>query len=243
MLLLMPGATEGVDEVKGLFEALSRNHQVIAIALPGSGSGPIPRAYGPALYEEDAELMAAVLRRRGITSAIVGGFSDGGEVALVMAARHPDLVRGVVAWGAAGVIPASTAGLLADIGRLMDDPREGWSEWRAGLIARLGAENARAMTAGWSAAVLALLEAGGDISLSLAHKIQCPVLLIAGEQDRFIPADDVRRLASRIRRSSVHIVPGVGHAVHNARAEWLESTIRSWLDGISAPEAEPPAEV
>lgn len=239
----MPGASEGVEEVHGLLDALARDHHVIGIALPGSGrSGPIPRAYGPRLYEEDARLMAEVLGQRGITSAIIAGFSDGGEVALVMAARHPNVVRAVVAWGAVGVVPRSAAETLADVGRLIDHPREGWSEWRTSLIARYGGtENARAMTAGWSAAVLALLDAGGDISLSLAPMIQCPVLLIAGSEDRFAPAEDIRRLASRIRSATVHIVPGVGHGVHRGRGDWFESTVRSWLEALNVPQGDPPA--
>jgi valacyclovir hydrolase len=242
-VLLLPGFTEGVEEVSGLFDLLARDHHVIAIALPGSGgSGPIPRAYHAGLYEEDVELITQVIRQRGIASTVVAGFSDGGEVALLMAARHPSLVRAVVAWGAAGVVPASIAGTIADVGNVIDRPREGWAEWRATLIARYGIENARATTTSWSRAVLALLDAGGDISLALAPTIRCPVLLIAGERDPFAPPADVRRLGSSVTRSTVHLVPGVGHAVHQASSEWFQSTVRGWLDLVSAPEGDlPPA--
>ena len=92
-VLLLPGFTESVEDVEDLRVALATRFRVIAVDLPGSGrSGPIPRTYAATFYDEDADTMALLLERCGVRSSHVVGHSDGGEVALVLAARRPGLV-------------------------------------------------------------------------------------------------------------------------------------------------------
>src|SRR5919109_2992236 len=106
-LVFLPGFTESAEEFERLVALLAQRYRVVAMDLPGSGrSGPQPRAYTPTLYEDDARVVADLVAERGIRSSVLVGFSDGGEVALLLAARRPDLARAVVAWGAVGVIPA-----------------------------------------------------------------------------------------------------------------------------------------
>src|SRR5919109_1069442 len=144
-LLFLPGFTESADEFERLVATLADRYHVIAIDLPGSGrSGPQPRAYTADLYEDDARLVAKVLAERGIESCVLVGFSDGGEVAVLLAARRPDLVRAVVAWGTAGVVPGAMTPWLAAFAELVDHPTDRLRPWRDALVARYGADVARA---------------------------------------------------------------------------------------------------
>lgn len=230
-LLLMPGFTEGVDDVRGVFTALATRFHVICADLPGSGgSGPIPREYSSDLYERDVRVMADLLDERGIRSARVVGFSDGGEVGLLLAARRPDLVRALVVWGAVGVIPPSLRPLLDMFADLIDRPPERLKAWRDALVVRYGSEDtARRTLRSWTAALGTLLAQGGDISLSMAGVIRCPVLVIAGEKDRFAPAAEVRTLASALPQADMHLVPDAGHSVHDDKPEWFATTVLEWL--------------
>ncbi|MFF4215069.1 alpha/beta fold hydrolase [Streptomyces nondiastaticus] len=65
------------------------------IDLPGHGISDRPLDFGYTL-EEHADAVAAALYSAGITGAEVVGHSMGGAVAIVLAARRPELVSGLV---------------------------------------------------------------------------------------------------------------------------------------------------
>jgi pimeloyl-ACP methyl ester carboxylesterase len=229
-VLLMPGFTEGAKDVGGILAALATRFHVLAVDLPGSGeSSPIPRPYSSDLYEEDARTMAELLDARGITRARVVGFSDGGEVGLVLAARRPDLVLALAVWGAVGVVPSTVRPILDMFAQLIDHPPAGRRAWRQALVERYGLDAARQTLRSWSSAIRSLLDRGGDISLSMAKDIRCPVLLIAGEKDPFAPATEVRELGSRLVKVDVEIVPDAGHSVHDDQPEWFNAYVLGWL--------------
>src|SRR3990172_7703547 len=107
-VLLMPGFAGGIEDLSLLSQALSANHRVIAADLPGSGrSAPQPRAYTPTFYEDDAHTFIALLENLGAGPVHLIGYSDGGEVSLVMAGLKPKIARSVVTWGAMGFLDAS----------------------------------------------------------------------------------------------------------------------------------------
>ena len=104
-VLLLPGFSDRVENHNALREALGRNYRVITADLPGSGrSLPQPRNYHPGYYLEDAQAFIALLDHIDVSAAHILGFSDGGEVALLMAAIKPNAVRSVLTWGAQGSI-------------------------------------------------------------------------------------------------------------------------------------------
>lgn len=87
-------------------ERLSSGHRVLAPDRPGYGATTL-EATGMAA---NADLLAELLRHRGATPATVVGHSWSGGVAVLMAARHPDVVRSLVLAGAVGT-PDSVNGL------------------------------------------------------------------------------------------------------------------------------------
>jgi valacyclovir hydrolase len=112
-VLLLPGFAGSITELSALREALAARYRVIAADLPGSGrSEPQPREYPPTFYEDDARSFAALLQQLETGPAHLVGFSDGGEVSLLMAALTPNVLRSVVTWGAAGTLPEEQLPLL-----------------------------------------------------------------------------------------------------------------------------------
>ncbi len=104
-VLLLPGFSDSIEGHAALRRALVPGNRVIAADLPGPGrSGPQPREYTASYLADDARSFAALLRSLGTGPTHLLGFSDGGEVALLMAEQSPDLVRSVLAWGACGTI-------------------------------------------------------------------------------------------------------------------------------------------
>jgi 3-oxoadipate enol-lactonase len=78
----------------GTFPALAGRYHVVAIDHRGHGRGI--RTCEPFSLEDCADDAAGLLRELGVREAIVAGYSMGGPVALLLARRHPDLVRGLV---------------------------------------------------------------------------------------------------------------------------------------------------
>lgn len=93
-VVLLHGAYMTIDMMGPLLPGLAAQRQVIANEQQGHGrTADVDR---PLTYEQMADDTAALVRRLGIESADVVGYSMGGGVALQMAIRHPDVVRRLV---------------------------------------------------------------------------------------------------------------------------------------------------
>jgi pimeloyl-ACP methyl ester carboxylesterase len=233
-VLVLPGWAGSIDEFVPIRTALSAQFRVIAADLPGSGrSGPQPRDYTPTYFHDDAETFLALLEDQDAGPAHLVGFSDGGEVALLMATSRPDVVRSVVAWGAAGQLVAPPE-MLDAFYHLIDHPIPPLQDFATYLTACYGEENARAMTRSESNALRAIIAAGGDISRSQAASMTCPALLLTGEHDPFCPPALVSGFADEIPLGKFVRVDGVGHDIHTARPTWLANTVANWLESLSS---------
>src|SRR5436190_9680935 len=181
-VLLIPGFTEGADELSGVIDGLSPHYHVIAADLPGSGQSlPQPRQYTPNFYREDAEAMAALLAHVGTGPAHVLGFSDGGEVALLIGVQNPEVVRSLMIWGAAGTLGTGDLLPMVDVMYdIIDAPPDGMRNWSQHLKEHYGEDNARAMMRSYADTLRTIMMAGGDISLSHVSAIKCPTLVITG---------------------------------------------------------------
>jgi valacyclovir hydrolase len=229
-VLLLPGFAVSITELTALRDALSPRYRVISADLPGSGrSEPQPREYTATYFEDDARSFAALLRHLETGSAHLVGYSDGGDVSLLMAAMMPDSARSVATWGAAGTIPEEQLPLLDAFYNVIDSPIEPLQGFSEQLKAEYGEGNARAMTRSFASAIRAIVAGGGDISLSRAGRITCPVLLIVGEHDFFISPALVAQVAARIPAAEVIEVEGAGHGVHEDRPEWFAEILLDWL--------------
>jgi len=212
-VLVLPGWGGGIGEFEPIRQSLAPHFRVIAADLPGSGkSEPQPREYSPTYFRDDAASFLAMLDDQAASPAHLIGFSDGGEVALLMAAMRPDAVRSVVAWGAAGQLVAPP-GMLDAFHRLIDDPIPPLRDFAEYLKATYGEDNARAMTRSESNALRAIIEAGGDISRSQAGGHRVPGAVADRRARPVLPAcpgvrsrlrDTPRRVRQGRRRWSRH---------------------------------------
>lgn len=94
-LLLLHGGGSTIESTFGrvLPHLASRRH---VVAIEEQGHGRTSDRDQPVTFEASADDAAALLRHLRIAQADVFGFSNGGNVALQMAIRHPALVRKLV---------------------------------------------------------------------------------------------------------------------------------------------------
>jgi valacyclovir hydrolase len=230
-VLLMPGWAGSIVELGRLRAALQPGFRVIAADLPGSGrSQPQPRRYTAGYYQDDARAMLGLLDDLGISAAHLAGFSDGGEVAVLMAALRPGLAMSLFTWGAAGKIEATPDELTA-LEHAVDQPADGLAPLAAYLATAYGPDAARVMISSWAQAMRDIIAAGGDLSRASAHLIRCPALLVAGTYDPHCPPGLTGELAALIPRGEFLEAPGAGHEVHVSHAGWLAGQLTGWLAG------------
>jgi pimeloyl-ACP methyl ester carboxylesterase len=92
--VLLHGAYQTIDAMGPILQGLAATRRVIAPEQQGHGrTGDVDR---PITYDQMAEDTAALLRHLEVEEADFVGYSMGGATALLVAIRHPDLVRKLV---------------------------------------------------------------------------------------------------------------------------------------------------
>jgi pimeloyl-ACP methyl ester carboxylesterase len=218
-LLLLHGGLCTNDTWGPMVPALAERFRVVAPERRGHGH--TPDVAGPLSYEDMCGDTVA------IADAVVGGpahvvgWSDGGDVGLLMAIRRPDLVRRLVVMGAnydaAGVLPneleASPDGdgvamLRALYGAASPDGPEHWPA----VFEKV--------TAMWSI--------GPGIGREELGAIRCPTLVIVGDDDA-VSLEHTIDLYRSIPGAELAVVPGTSHALGLEKPELVNRIILDFL--------------
>lgn len=214
-LLLLHGGIDTHRFWKHFILELSRKYRVITPDNRGHGRTITPElALSVPIMADD---LAGFLQEMELDSPFIFGFSDGGQTALDLGIRYPDLAGALVLGGVwymfsqdyqAGI---SNSGFVSPgvmdfdvyersaprdwqerLKRAHHDPRPDYPRILLSALAKL-----------WWTPL--------DYSDEDFEKIQAPVLILAGEKDEFIPPDEARDLSNKIPGSELAIIPGAGH--------------------------------
>ncbi len=94
-LVLIHGGGSTIQTTFGnIIPELSKDTQVIAVELQGHGHTSDRNA--PESFEQDADDVAGLLKGLHISKASFFGFSNGGNTAIQIAVRHPELVNKLI---------------------------------------------------------------------------------------------------------------------------------------------------
>lgn len=189
---------------EGLSTALTpllEDHHLMVPELRGHGESPCPA--GPWSIDDFASDVARLVASEG-GGAVILGIGLGGATALALALGHPGLVSGLV---------------LSGIGPRCEDP-DGRDRWM--LIARALRERARDEGQALAAEAMATRP---DWRGALAQ-VDAPVAIIAGSDDRAVPAQDQRELAIWLRAATFDVVEGAGHDMATDGADHLVQAVR-----------------
>jgi valacyclovir hydrolase len=192
-------------------EWLRPAYRVLAPSRRGYGrSGPKPRTYTRDFYRRDAEDIAAWMDALEVRQAHIVGYSDGGEVAVLLPIIRPDLVKSAAAWGAVGFFTPDQREYVQ---------RKWPPTWVSEQARALhGPEYIDQMVLGWITAMKQIIDSGGNVSLEEAHTITCPLLLMLGRADTLNPEHLGRKLAERAAKGRL-VMFDCGHQVHREQTE------------------------
>ena len=223
-VLLLHGWMQIGRDLLALADSLiGRGFRTILPDLPGYGrSTPPRRSFPPDFYFRDAQCMSEFLGVLGIDRAHIVGFSDGGEVALLMPILYPERCRAVAAWAATGAYGHDFADFVLNrLPRLPATPAN---------RARHPGQAIETWQDEWIEAVLAIVEGGGDLSLSRAKDIQCPVLLMVGENDPYNPVASARCFVQSMgSRATLKVFDGATHEIHDQQPGVFIATLLAFL--------------
>jgi pimeloyl-ACP methyl ester carboxylesterase len=231
-LILQHGFAASLFSWREVLGSLAQGRRVVAFDRPAFGLTERPMEWeGPDPYsaEAQADLTIGLMDALGIQQAIQVGNSAGGTIAALTALRYPERIPALVlvdpaiyqtgrpAWFRllARTPQMQRLGpLLArqiqkwgrEFGELAwHDPLRFTDEIWQGYTKPLQAEN-------WDRGLWNLTAASGPTGLGEQLKrLQMPVLVLTGDDDRIVPTEQSVRLASELPDAELVVFPNCGH--------------------------------
>jgi pimeloyl-ACP methyl ester carboxylesterase len=219
-LLLLHGGLADAESFAQQTPAFAERYHV---TLPERrGHGRTPDVDGPITYELMADDTIAFMDALGTRPAHLVGWSDGGNVALLMAIKRPDLVRKLVTIGS----NFSADGLTA--------------EARAAFTAGTPTSIVPGMRALWEASAV---DAGRfetvlekmqrcwfdyDIPTADLGRIRAPTLVMVGDDD-IATIEHTVALWEAIADAQLAVIPGASHLVPVEKAELVNRLVIEFL--------------
>jgi pimeloyl-ACP methyl ester carboxylesterase len=237
------------------------DHRVLIVDRPGFGrSGDETLS-----IEGNAEVLGDLLSERDAAPATVVGHSYGGGVAILLAARRPELVSGLVLVGSVGRAESlnvldhllatpvmgeflSAAGLFT-LGRVLPRLRNLASaqqlavlEWlRASLpddrYGRASAQRGRRVWRSFVAEQRTLVREIGAVEVSLGS-VRAPTIVISGAWDLVVPPSVSASIAAAIPGSELVSVARTGHFVPRDAPDVVATAVRTVESRARTPEAQ-----
>jgi len=217
-LVLVPGLGGSVNVWHPQTQVLKRDLRLVCFDLAGSGRSPVAGGISMASHVED---LLAVIEQSGAKRVHLAGHSMGTIICQHLAAKAPERVASMVLVGAFPEPPGTARTALRE------RASKARSEGMRGIADALAAAGTAADTKVHQPSAVAFVrevlmaqnpegyarncEALADAKAADLAAIDCPVLLITGDEDRTGPVAVARALASAIKGADLQILPGCGH--------------------------------
>jgi pimeloyl-ACP methyl ester carboxylesterase len=221
-LVLLHGGLYGeISEYENLIPVLSKNFMVIAIATRGHTKSEI--GHQPYTYELMSDDAYSVIRHITNDSVTLIGFSDGAVIALDLAIRHPDLVKKLVFAGgnvsAASYRPGEMEELKGLTGASLERDMPDFVRERKKLMPEPGR---------WGEFVELLKHAWinqATITPAQVKSIKCPVLVAAGDRDRYNPIESFVSIYKLLPSAQLAIIPNSDHIIFYRQPALMETMV------------------
>lgn len=214
--------------------ALSQDHHVIAVDMPGHGeSDPLP---GDPRLPDYVDWAARVIGALGPGPVAVAGHSMGSLITAGLAVDYPGLVaRAAILNGVHRRTPEARASVLARAAEIaagqagVEAPLARWFGPDEGTVRDQVAAWLRTVPqAGYAAAYRAFAE--GDCAYAdRLGAISCPLLVLTGDGDANSTPEMTRTMAAMAPLGRAVVIPGHRHMVNLTAPEAVTGALRAWL--------------
>ncbi len=216
----------------GLGSVRAWRHQIPALVEAGWGalaydrwgygrSDPRPR-FTADYHEQDKAEAFALLDHLGIRRFALVGHSDGGTIAILMAAEQPERVARLVLIAAHIYCEPKTMEGVEEVPETLQRPRVRRS------LAREHGERAESLVYAWMRPWVEGELRDWDIRDRLA-RISCPTLVVQGVEDEHATPQHAVDIAAGIPDSDLWLIPEVGHMPTHEVPEELNRRLVAFL--------------
>ena len=192
-LLMLHGNNSSMGHFNNQLEILSKKYMVIGLDSRGQGKSTADDA--KITYELMAEDVNSFLEHLKLKNVNVLGWSDGGNIALILAMNHPDKVKKMAVMGT--VLYNNETSVMPRINELLLKQLKDWDE-----------KGVSKNNIDYRLKVLLLTEP--HLDPDSLKKIKAPTLVMAGEHD-VVKEKHTQLIAAKIPNSELIIFKGADH--------------------------------
>ncbi|HEY4616404.1 MAG TPA: alpha/beta hydrolase [Citricoccus sp.] len=246
-VVVLHGLMGHAREWDAAIDLLAPDHEIWALDQRGHGRSDWAEDYARSTMAED---LIAWLEATGLQDPVVMGHSMGGTVALLAAARRPELfgrlvIVDVAPTPAQGDLQAWLREYLEELGSAsyatVEEAlavRSGGPRARPELVRRFVEHNLDRGEDGrlrWRFDARGLVGSLDSISVpalwEATDAVRCPVLLLRGEHSLELPVDLADQMVRRLGEARLGTVTGAGHDVAQEQPEQVAQAVREFASG------------
>lgn len=220
----------------GQARLLAKNYQVLRFDTRGHGASSAPE--GPYTLEQMADDLHGLFAELGIRRTHFVGLSMGGMIGETYALKHPGVFQSLVLADTTSRRPPNAGQMWSERVRAARDQgmtalveatlcrwfTEPYRQAHPEVMARIGNDIRNTPVAGFAGCCEAIAKI--DL-LDRLQEIDCPALVIVGDQDHGTPPEMARQIHANLRGSELLIIPS---AAHLSNVEQPEVFNRALLD-------------
>lgn len=219
-MLCLHGALGTAAQFDALRPFFPEGFPLLVPNLPGHGGLPLDRPYALPNF---AAAVLAILDKAQIEQTDVFGYSMGGYVALWLAWKHPERVRRVVTLNTKLDWSSETATRMS--GLFDPDKISAKVPQFADALARAHAPADWRAVAQYTADLLHTFGAGQGLPPAAFAQISCPVLVLRGELDTTVTAEESQQVAAWLPNGRYGEIVGGRHALEQVDAGALVAEV------------------
>lgn len=254
LVVLLHGSFLSMRSWRDVMVPLAESTTVLAFDRPAFGltSRPVPSPDNQSCYSPEAQsdLVVRLIEKTGHDKAVLVGNSTGGTLALLTALRYPEQVQGLVLAGAMIFSGYATSEVPAFMKPVLKVMSPAFSRLMKLLITRLYDRNIRGfwhnkkllsekvlaafrhdlMIGDWSRAFWELFLETHHLGLEKKlHSLNVPTLVMTGEHDVTVKAEESFRLAEKIPGADLEVIPDCGHLPQEEAPAAFVAAVKSFL--------------
>lgn len=224
-LLILHGGYCDITTMNSLIEELNTEYYILGIDSRGHGKSSLGSK--PLTYKQIQEDVETVLSQKGINSVNCIGFSDGGVIALRLAAGDKIQVNKLIAigasWSVADVEKAKPS--LSQIN--IENAVQIFAEHHERYLKNNPQPDYEKLVNQIRNMWLDTSDTGHPDKT--VQKITAETLLIRGDEDFLVSLDSLRALQKQLNECAVANIPFASHVVHEEQKEIVLSLINEFL--------------
>jgi pimeloyl-ACP methyl ester carboxylesterase len=223
-----------------LAESLGETHRILSLTILDHGDSETPSH--PIPVDEHAEIMRGCYRQLGFHPSVLIGHSIGGMMGMILAAEHPEELRGLVLVDIAPfdstVRPARSAppeffGDEAEARAYLNERYPGFTpeyvENRLRYAFRRESGRLRLKPTG------DVIRGGLAVDLwPYVERMRVPTLLLIGEESTLVSPEARMRMDGILPDLEAVVVRGAGHMIPQERPGEFEVLVRRFLDRVGS---------